>query len=121
MKNWTIFLAALTVSATVHAGGPCQGDIEKFCSSVPRGRAQAKCLSEHHAELSSACQEKYKGMMGRMRHTYEACQEDAEKFCSDVQPGAGALPKCLMSHKQELSKACQDVMKGPQGKSRKKK
>ena len=98
MNVWMIFAATVMLSTHVLAGGPCDSDMAKYCSSVAKGRPMVNCLSEHNAELSASCKDKYKDMKARMRHTFEACQDDAEKFCADVKPGAGALPKCLKSH-----------------------
>ncbi len=118
MNVWMIFAATVMLSTHVLAGGPCDSDMAKYCSSVAKGRPMVNCLSEHNAELSASCKDKYKDMKARMRHTFEACQDDAEKFCADVKPGAGALPKCLKSHESELTKACKDTISG---KSRKRK
>jgi len=111
MKKWSVLFAMLAFSFQVFAAdGPCKADMEKFCSSVAKGRSMVECLTEHAKELSSQCKDTYKDMKARMRHTYEACQDDAEKFCSDVKPGAGALPKCLKGHEAQLSKGCKDAM-----------
>jgi len=37
-------------------GGECKDDIAKFCATVPQARGMlAKCLDQHHAELSEGC------------------------------------------------------------------
>ncbi len=119
MKTWTrlilsgatafLLITAFFSSPVMAFGGPCKTDIEKFCKDKPKGRELAKCLTDHKADLSPTCKEKYRDMVGRLRHTFEACQDDAEKFCADVKPGGGALVKCLVSHKAELSQGCKDA------------
>lgn len=40
-----------------------------------------------------------------------ACQADFEKYCPGVQPGGGRIIECLAEHLNELTPACQKVVK----------
>ena len=87
--------------------GPCAQDAKKFCGDVqPGGGRIVKCMKDHEADLSPACQSQMKAAKERIEQVREECKGDAEKFCKDVKPGGGRILKCLKSHQAELSPAC---------------
>ncbi len=91
------------------ANGPCRQDIEKLCPGIkPGGGAYKKCLEQHAAELSPACQDRLKQMKANVAAWRQACQDDVHKFCAQVDPGHGNIRRCLHDHHNELSQACQD-------------
>lgn len=92
-------------------GDACVADAQKFCKDVPRGRGSVmKCLHEHQAELSTACQEWMQGVKTQAREITQACQNDVQQFCQGIKPGRGALAKCLKAHESELSATCKDEL-----------
>ena len=93
--------------------GPCAADAKKFCGGVqPGGGRIAKCMKEHQAELSPACQAEIKKAEQRIEEFREECKADAEKFCKGIRPGQGRILACLKSHESELAPACAAEFKG---------
>lgn len=87
--------------------GPCAGDAKKFCGNVqPGGGRIARCMKEHEAQLSPACQSQIKAAEQRLEEFSTACKPDAEKFCKGIRPGQGRILACLKSHQSELAPAC---------------
>jgi hypothetical protein len=41
----------------------------------------------------------------------EACKADFEKYCPGVMPGGGRIIECLSKHVDQLTPACQTVVK----------
>ena len=41
----------------------------------------------------------------------EACQADFAKYCPGVMPGGGRIIECLSKHVDQLTPACQTVVK----------
>lgn len=41
-----------------------------------------------------------------------SCDEDVRNYCSAVQPGGGRIIQCLKEHSNELSRNCQDSLRG---------
>jgi hypothetical protein len=90
-------------------GGPCSGDVAKFCKDVQRGGGRiAKCLVEHEKELSPPCKQHIAEMKKRLKETAQACHDDALKFCKDVKQGEGRILQCLMEHQNDLSPECRE-------------
>lgn len=112
MRKPILTLLSIFVTIAVRAAdeGPCKKDIETFCPMVVKGTPLIECLSSHAKELSPGCQERYKDMEARNRHTAKDCREDVERFCSDRVPGGGALIKCLVDNKAKVSKACKATL-----------
>ena len=87
--------------------GPCAQDAKKFCPGMqPGGGRIAKCMKEHQADLSPACQENIKKAEQRLKEFSDECKADAEKFCKGIRPGQGRILACLKSHQAELAPAC---------------
>lgn len=115
MKSLIAFLMCVGFSSMALAEGPCKSDVEKFCAGMEPGNgAIAKCLKEHHNELSAECKAKGEEMKEHMHQMKDACEADVAKFCGDVKKGKGRIIKCLKKHEAELSaecKASRDEMK----------
>jgi len=87
--------------------GPCREDAKKFCGNVqPGGGRIARCMKEHEAQLSPACQSAMKQAEQRFEEFSKDCKPDAEKFCKGIRPGQGRILACLKSHQSELAPAC---------------
>jgi Cysteine rich repeat len=108
--TFALLAAALAPAALAQAAkgdGPCAEDAKKFCPGMqPGGGHIAKCMKEHEAELSPACQSRIAAAKQRMEQVKEECKGDAEKFCKGVKPGQGRILSCLKSHQSELAPAC---------------
>jgi hypothetical protein len=90
-------------------GGPCSGDVAKFCKDVQPGEGRiAKCLKEHEQELSPTCKQHVAEMKKRLQEAAQACQDDVLKFCKDVKAGEGRILRCLKAHQNELSPECKE-------------
>lgn len=88
-------------------GGVCKADVEKFCKNVEKGEGRIhRCLKDHKAELSTACQTK----MEKSEQRRVACKDDAVKFCKDVPRGKGQMKACMKQHEAELSPACKALI-----------
>ena len=118
IRNAVISTAFALLSAALAAGafaqdkagkgeGPCAQDAKKFCPGMqPGGGRIAKCMKEHEAELSPACQENIKKAEQRLKEFSDECKADAEKFCKGIRPGGGRILACLKSHQSGLAPAC---------------
>ena len=103
--------ATLWLGTDVYAqsGGPCSGDVAKFCKDVQPGEGRIiKCLKEHEKELSPTCKQHVADMEKRLKETAQACQDDVMKFCKDVKSGEGRILRCLRAHQNELSPQCKE-------------
>ena len=99
--------AALAQGKGEKAEGPCREDAKKFCGNVqPGGGRIARCMKEHEAQLSPACQSAMKEAQQRFEEFSKDCKPDAEKFCKGIRPGQGRILACLKSHQAELAPAC---------------
>ena len=87
--------------------GPCAEDAKKLCAGMePGGGRIARCMKEHEAELSPACQSQMKAAKERIEQVREECKADAQKFCEGIKPGGGRIIACLKGHQAELAPAC---------------
>jgi len=109
----TMAFAFLAAGFAAEAGaqqrkeGPCAADAKKFCGNVQRGQgAIAKCMREHQAELSPACQSEIKARAAKAQQVRDDCKADAEKFCKGIAPGGGRILSCLKARQAELAPAC---------------
>jgi len=107
---FALLAAALASGAYAQArkgDGPCAEDAKKFCGNEqPGGGRIAKCMKQHEAQLSPACQSQMKAAEQRYEEFSKDCKPDAEKFCKGIRPGQGRILACLKSHQAELAPAC---------------
>jgi hypothetical protein len=94
-----------------HGEDLCGGDIEKFCRAVKPGVGRiGRCLEDHEAQLSSACQTRVEADKLKARALIaefsEACRGDVAYLCPGVAPGGGRLLKCLSTNDYALSRSC---------------
>jgi hypothetical protein len=117
IRTLIMLIAPLAVALCAPSGavqaqgpnGPCRQDIAELCPDIkPGGGAYRRCLEQHAAELSPACQDRVKQMKANAAAWRQACQDDVHKFCAQVDPGQGKIKKCLHQHRDELSQACKD-------------
>mmetsp|Transcript_3854 Transcript_3854/g.11235 ORF Transcript_3854/g.11235 Transcript_3854/m.11235 type:complete len:632 (-) Transcript_3854:305-2200(-) len=109
--------AALRLQA-VELNSECASDVVSFCPSHFTSRNDIlACLHQHQARLAAGCRtrehilsaEERKNMGTRNLRTGESavgCSEDIQKFCSGLPAGRGLIHRCLLQHRQELSKQC---------------
>jgi len=106
----TLLAAGLASGAAAQArkgDGPCAADAKKLCAGVEPGHGRiVKCLKDHEAEVSPACQSDMKAAKERAEQVREECKADAQKFCQGIKPGGGRILACLKSHQAELAPAC---------------
>jgi hypothetical protein len=87
--------------------GPCERDVQTWCSTVPPGQGRiAQCLAAHQQELSPRCAGYLAELRQEAKQIGAACQPDAERLCWGVLPGQGAIASCLKSHQAEVSAEC---------------
>jgi hypothetical protein len=107
---FALFAAGLATGAGAQGrkgDGPCAADVKKFCGDVQPGQGRiVKCMKNHEAELSPACQSQMKAAKERAEQVREECKADAQKFCQGIKPGGGRILACLKSHQTELAPAC---------------
>lgn len=87
---------------------PCKADREKLCADVAPGGGQvARCLREHHDELSAQCKTamETRAQRGPHKGIAQICKDELAKFCPDAR-GPQAITKCLSTHEGKLSAAC---------------
>ena len=110
---FAVIAAALSTGAFAQGAkaqkgeGPCAQDAKKFCAGMqPGGGRIARCMKQHEAELSPACQDQMKKAEQRLKEFSDECKADAQKFCKGIRPGGGRILACLKSHQSELAPAC---------------
>lgn len=113
----TLCFSVGAIAAEEKVAKPCREDAAKLCKDVKPGEGRvAKCMKEHHDELSAACKSNIKKTRKRIMETRKACKDDKQKFCPDVQPGNSKVANCLRGHESELSVACKESLKKPKAK-----
>lgn len=102
---------AAAATAQQQDARPCADDAAKLCQGVQPGQGNiARCLKQHSAELSPACQENIAKAKAQMQNFREACRDDMKKLCAGTQPGGGRIIQCMKQHEAELSPACKEQM-----------
>lgn len=102
-----VALAAAFFDTAGAQQGPCERDVQKFCSRVPPGEGRvAECLAAHQQELSPGCVGFLAEVKQEVKQVGAACQADAERLCWGIPPGKGAIASCLKSHELEVSPQC---------------
>jgi Cysteine rich repeat len=110
-------LSIATFSAAEQGERPCADDAAKLCKGVEQGEGRiAKCLKEHHSELSPACKANVAKAKEEIREMKDACKDDAKKLCKDTKSGGGRIIQCLKQHESELSAQCKEKIEQPRGK-----
>lgn len=86
-------------------GGACAQDIQTLCAGIQKGGGRInKCLNEHAAQVSPACQAERKERKAENKAIKAACQADIKQFCASTK--GGEMFKCLESHEAQLSPGC---------------
>jgi len=98
-------LGLLSQSLTF-AGGPCQGDVARFCRDAQGPKQEMECLKQNKERLSPQCKMHIVKVLRAVKEAHQDCEADIYVFCPGVQPGKGRIIKCLKAHKQELTPAC---------------
>lgn len=113
-------LAAAAAAAQQQDARPCADDAARLCKGVQPGQGNiARCLKQHSAELSPACQENIAKAKEQIRNFREACKDDVSKLCQGTQPGGGRIIQCMKQHEAELSPACKEQMDQHRGRAAK--
>ncbi len=105
-----ICLAILVMAPVTLAqeGGPCVGDIAKFCGDVKQGEGRiARCLTQNEAQISMACKMHLAWVKKAVKEAHEVCEDDIMLYCAEVKPGEGKVMQCLKANKSNLSSGCQ--------------
>ena len=105
-----ICLAILVMAPVTFAqeGGPCVGDIAKFCSNVKQGEGRmAGCLTQNEAQISMACKMHLAWVKEAVKEAHQACEDEIMMYCVVVHPGEGKIMQCLKANKSNLSSGCQ--------------
>ena len=108
-----LILAAIIFCSplALQAKNLCETDQQSFCKGVEQGKGRVlKCLAENKNKLSTPCKDQLAKVKSKMQDLKKVCEADAKKFCDGAPKGRGALMKCMKSHKEELSPACQQGM-----------
>jgi hypothetical protein len=78
------------------------------------GGAKMQCLRQHESELSPECKARMAEGREQAGEKVEAiqaaCKDDAAKHCPGIEPGGGAVARCLLQHKSELTPGCQEAL-----------
>src|SRR5262249_17225165 len=100
-----------TSSGPSNDAPPCLADIARLCGNVPpAGAYQQQCLEQQRARLSGRCR-KHVGTLTRDRLTLRnACGGDLDRFCAGAPITAGGPTRCLLAHRDTLSKGCRDTI-----------
>ncbi len=112
MKKVSVSLicAAILVIASVtfaQEGGPCAGDIAKFCGNVKPGEGRiAGCLTQNEAQISMACKMHLAWVKDAVKKAHRVCEDDIMMYCVVVHPGEGKVMQCLRANKSHLSSEC---------------
>jgi hypothetical protein len=101
------FSLAMTPVSFAYEAGACKADADKLCAGATDREGRMKCMKDHQADLSPACQAE----MQKMKEKFEAfktdCGSDMQKYCSTAEDGPWAKRKCLQDHQADLTPACQ--------------
>ncbi len=110
--------AADTNSAAVGISQACKPELRSVCKPK-KGSSPLKCLKEHKAEASPACQAALDGLKGATvpeggakagaatAGKSRSCVPEFEKVCKGAK--SGELNTCLKAHLGELSEFCRKV------------
>ncbi len=104
-----ICVAILAMASVTFAqeGGPCAGDIAKFCGNVKQGEGRmAGCLTQNEAQISMACKMHLAWVKEAVKEAHQACEDDIMMYCVVVHPGEGKVMQCLEANKSHLSSEC---------------
>jgi hypothetical protein len=83
----------------------CAPDIRAYCAGVTQGEGRiAKCLREHKAQLSPACQQGMTQAATLMKEVVMACEDDLHQLCAGAAPGTAK--ECLRANFRQLSHGC---------------
>ncbi len=110
-----IWLAVLVMAPVTFAqqGGPCVGDIAKFCGDIKQGEGRiARCLTQNEAQISMACKMHLAWVKKAVKEAHQVCEDDIMLYCAEVKSGEGKVMQCLKANKSSLSSECQMKLLG---------
>ncbi|MBI3897884.1 MAG: hypothetical protein HY308_06265 [Gammaproteobacteria bacterium] len=112
-----LLVSNLWIGGAFAAGNnPCRDDAKKFCHDVKPGDHRiAQCLTQHAAELSSACQQFRQARQKKIDEVSHACQNDIATHCANIAPGGGRMAQCLKSKQSQLTPACKNQLQQATG------
>ena len=96
----------------------CKPEIETYCSQVTPGDGRLlACFFAHEDKLSGRCgwalyhgAAQLEQFAAAITHLAVACLDDMEKHCAQVEIGEGRVASCLLEHRQDVSKTCNQAI-----------
>jgi hypothetical protein len=118
-KKLGLFIAALVMSGVLWAqssgdalSGPCEADLQTFCSSVsPGGGRVSDCLARYQDQLSGECQEYLQKSAAALKNLREACAGDAQDYCRNTKTSFKRIVACLKENYNDISRDCKALLK----------
>jgi hypothetical protein len=110
----TFMLLLILAASAGHAAleGPCEKDLETFCSGVKMGNRQMSgCLHTYRDQLSKECNDYLTTYAVALNQFQDACSEDAFVFCRDVKTSYRRMVHCLKEHLNDVSSDCRTLLK----------
>jgi len=93
----------------------CEGDLQKYCSTVTPGEGRLlHCVAAHEDKLSLQCDYALyqaatllEQLTVAIVYIAESCENEIRTYCRDVEVGEGRIIDCLDENEDQLGAACQ--------------
>lgn len=92
--------------------GPCEDELEKFCSNAQPGRGEVgACLEKYKDQWSPECREFVAKASHALKSFQAACSEDVYEYCRDVKTSFRRMTQCLKENVNNISPPCRALIK----------
>jgi hypothetical protein len=107
-------LAGFLPADAADVKGPCEEELQTYCSEVRAGEGRiSQCLDRYAERLSAECREYREKSAKALKQFQDACAGDAQDYCRDVKTSFRRIVHCLKERINEVSPGCREVLKKP--------
>jgi Golgi apparatus protein 1 len=97
----------MALPAQAQVAGPCAETVTKYCGNVTPGEGRLlKCLNDHRADQSIACQDWLDAQQKSLQELNAACRDEIAGLCSFDLPDSIRIFRCLEENYVALRLDC---------------